>query len=134
MTSPASFPWATVIANAIWICGLAEILAAFGWHDYKRRERASDVAAGFSLRKDKRNLKVATTDQDERGPKTAAAKKAEPLLKPVLLGLIMVAGGISLSVNSPMFAVIFAIAAFGLVVVFVKRFFPARANAPSNDR
>lgn len=141
-----SFPWGEVVSNAVWICGLAVILAALGWHDYKRRERATDVAAGFSLREDKRNLKIAATPQDmpnpngvatpQRipGPKAKAVTNAEPLMKPVLLGLIMVAGGLALSVRSPMLAAIFAVAAFGLVVVLAKRFFLQRTESTVGDK
>jgi membrane protein implicated in regulation of membrane protease activity len=105
-----SFPWGEVVSNAVWICGLAVILAALGWHDYKRRE-----------------LK-------ERNLKAAAATKAEPLMKPVLLGLIMVTGGLALSVRSPMLAAIFAVAAFGLVIVLAKRFFLQRTKSTVGDK
>lgn len=116
-----SFPWAEVASNAVWICGLAVILAALGWHDYKRRELKE------------RNLKVAATPQDMLGSKAASATNAEPLLKPVLLGLIMVAGGLALSVRGPMLSAMFATAAFGLIVLFVRRFFLGGAKSTDDD-
>jgi membrane protein implicated in regulation of membrane protease activity len=122
MNAATQFPWAMIVFNAVWICGLAVILAALGWRDNKRRERASDGAAGFSLR------------QDGRGLKTAAVTKAESLMKPILPGLIMVAGGAALSVGSPLLAAIFAIAAFGLVIIFVKRFVLGNLAEAADDK
>jgi hypothetical protein len=122
MNATAHFPWAMVVSNAIWICGLAVILAALGWRDDKRHELASDGAAGFSL------------SQDRRGLKTAAVTRAESLMKPILLGLIMVAGGAALSVGSPLLAAIFAIAAFGLVMIFVKRFVLGNLAEAADDK
>ena len=152
MNATTQFPWAMVVSNAVWICGLAVILAAFGWYDYKRRELKE------------RNLKVAATNQEKPSLKGAATKRAadEPpdataglpsdvaagfslrsggpssfrrdsFKKPVLLGLIMVAGGGALSVHSPLPAAFLAIAALGLVVVFVKRFFLGRAKSTIDD-
>lgn len=86
-----SFPWAEVVSNAVWICGLAVILAALGWHDYKRRECS------------------------------AATTNAEPLMKPVFLGLIMVAGGLALSVRGAFLAAAFATASFALIFIFAKK-------------
>ena len=94
-----------VVSNAVWICGLAVILAAFGWYDYKRRELKE---RNSSFRRDS-------------------------FMKPVLLGLIMVAGGGALSVRGPLPAVLLAIAALGLVAVFVKRFFLGRAKSAVDD-
>jgi Flp pilus assembly protein TadB len=133
MNATTQFPWAMVVSNAVWICGLAVILAALGWHDYKRRERASNIDAGFSLRQDQRNLKVAAPPRDKRSLKAAATTEAEPLMKPILLGLIMIAGGAALSIGSPWLAAIFAIAATGLIALFVKRFFLGRTKSTIND-
>lgn len=93
MNATAHFPWAMVVSNAVWIFGLAVVLAAFGWHDYKRRERDS------------------------------ATTKAEPLMKPILLGLIMVAGGLALSVQGAFLAAALATASFALIFIFVKKCF-----------
>jgi tellurite resistance protein TehA-like permease len=94
-----SFPWGEVVSNAVWICGLAVILAALGWHDYKRRE-----------------LK-------ERNLTAVATTKAEPLIKPVLLGLIMVTGGLALSVRGAFPAAALATAGFALAFIFIKKYF-----------
>jgi hypothetical protein len=104
-----SFPWVEVFSNAVWICGLAVILAALGWHDYKRRELKE------------RNPKVAATPPDRSSPKAAAAAKALSLMKPVLLGLIMVAGGLALSVRGALLAAAFATAGFVLIFILAKK-------------
>jgi hypothetical protein len=96
-----SFPWGTVISNAVWICGLAVILAALSWHDYKRHGRAGAPDA---------------------------------LMKPVLLGLTMVAGGGALSVHGPVTAALLAAAAFGLAIVLVKRLIKNAGDAAAKNR
>ena len=50
----ASFPWAYVIINAVWIFGLAVILAAFGWHDFlahSRKRKLGELLRGDSFLK-----------------------------------------------------------------------------------
>ena len=141
MNATTQFPWAMVVSNAVWICGLAVILAAFGWYDYKRRELKE------------RNLKVAATNQDKPSLKVAAIKRAtdEPpdataglpsdvaagfslrsggpssfrrdsFMKPVLLGLIMVADGLALSVRGTIPVAVLAAASFVLIFVFAKKY------------
>jgi hypothetical protein len=61
----ASFPWAYVITNAVWIFGLAVVLAAFGWHDFLAHTR-------------KRKL--------------GELLRGDSFLKPLFLGLTLVAG------------------------------------------
>ena len=121
MNATTQFPWAMVVSNAVWICGLAVILAAFGWYDYKRRERkerslkaaattneaaeSSDVAAGFSLRSGE-----------------PSSFRRDSFKKPVLLGLIMVAGGLALSVRGTILVAVLAAASFVLIFVFAKKY------------
>jgi len=90
----ASFPWAYVIANAVWILGLAVVLAAFGWHDFlthTRKRRLGELLRGDSF------------------------------LKPFFLGLTLVSGGLALSVPGMILATGFAVTSFGCVYVFVKK-------------
>ena len=90
----ASFPWAYVITNAVWIFGLAVVLAAFGWHDFLAHTR-------------KRKL--------------GKLLRGDSFLKPLFLGLTLVAGGLALSVSGAILAAGFAAASFGCLCVFVKK-------------
>lgn len=109
MNATTHFPWAIIVSNAVWICGLAVILAALGWHDYKRRERKE------------RNLKVAVAPQDKPSLKAVAKKRVEPLMKPVIFGSIMIAGGLTLSVRGAFLAAALATASFALIFIFIKK-------------
>ena len=90
----ASFPWAYVIINAIWIFGLAVVLAAFGRHDFLAHSR-------------KRKL--------------GELLRGDSFLKPLFLGLTLVAGGLALSVSGVILAAGFAAASFGFLFVFAKK-------------
>jgi len=93
----ASFPWLYVITNAVWIFGLAVVLAAFGWHDFlahTRKRRLGEFLRGDSF------------------------------LKPLFLGLTLVAGGLALSVSGVILVAGFAVASFGFLYGFVKNASP----------
>ena len=84
----ASSPWAYLITNAVWIFGLAVVLAAFGWHDFLAHTR-------------KRKL--------------GELLRGDSFLKPLFLGLTLVAGGLALSVSGVILAAGFAAAGFGFL-------------------
>jgi len=90
----ASFPWAYIITNAVWIFGLAVVLAAFGWHDFQAHTR-------------KRKL--------------GELLRGDSFLTPLFLGLTLVAGGLALSVSGVILAAGFAVVCFGFLYVFVKK-------------
>jgi hypothetical protein len=101
----ASFPWAYVIINAVWIFGLAVILAAFGWHDFLAHTR-------------KRKL--------------GELLRGESFLKPLYLGLTLVAGGFALSVSGVILAAGFMVASFGFIYVFIIKYV-ARGRKTAGD-
>jgi hypothetical protein len=89
-----SFRWDFVISNAVWIFGLAVVLAAFGWHDFlahTRKRKLGELLRGGSF------------------------------LKPLFLGLTLIAGGLALSVSGMILAAGFAAVSFGFLYVFVKK-------------
>ena len=103
----ASFPWAYVITNAIWIFGLAVVLAAFGWHDFLVHSR-------------KRKL--------------GKLLRGDSFLKPLFLGVTLVAGGLALSVHGVILAAGFVAASFGFLYVFMKKCFArGRKMAGADD-
>jgi hypothetical protein len=104
-----SFPWAYVITNAVWIFGLAVILAALGWHDFLKH-------------KEQRRAQSAASDLNGRSDGLNSPFRRESFRKPVLLGLTLVAGGLALSVSGAILAAGFAAASFGFLYVFVKKF------------
>jgi hypothetical protein len=83
-------PLPTVITNAVWIFGLAVVLAAFSWHDFLAHTR-------------KRKL--------------GELLRGDSFLKPLFLGLTLVAGGLALSVSGVILAAGFAVAGFGFLYV-----------------
>ena len=89
-----SFPRAYVITNAVWVFGLAIVLAAFGWHDFLAHTR-------------KRKL--------------GELLRGDSFLKPLFLGLTLVTGGLALSVSGVILAAGFAVVCFGFLYVFVKK-------------
>jgi len=102
-----SFPWAYVITNAVWIFGLAVVLAAFGWHDFLAHTR-------------KRKL--------------GELLRGDSFLKPLYGGLTLVAGGLALSVHGAILAAGFAAASFGFLYVFMKKCFAkGRKTAGADD-
>jgi len=92
----ASFPWAYVFTNAIWILGLAVVLAAFGWHEFQAHTR-------------KRRL--------------GELLRGDTFLKPLYGGLTLVTGGLALSVGVVTMAVGLAVASFGFLYFFLRRCF-----------
>ena len=102
-----SFPRAYVITNAVWIFGLAVVLAAFGWHDFLAHTR-------------KRKL--------------GELLRGDSFLKPLYGGLTLVAGGLALSVHGAILAAGFAAASFGFLYVFMKKCFAkGRKTAGADD-
>ena len=102
----ASFPWLYVITNAVWIFGLAVVLAAFGWHDFlahTRKRRLGEFLRGDSF------------------------------LKPLFQGLTLVAGGLALSVHGVILAAGFAVASFGFLYVFMKTCFAKGQKTAGDD-
>jgi hypothetical protein len=102
----ASFPWVYVITNAVWILGLAVVLAAFGWHDFLAHTR-------------KRKL--------------GELLRGDSFLKPLFLGLTLVAGGLALSVSGVIVAAGFAVASFGFLYVFMKTCFAKGRKTAGDD-
>lgn len=90
----ASFPWSYVFTNAVWILGLAVVLAAFGWHEFQAHTR-------------KRRL--------------GELLRGDTFLKPLYGGLTLVTGGLALSVSGVILAAGFAVASFGLLYGVVKK-------------
>jgi len=101
----ASFSWVYIISNTLWILGLAEILTAFGWHDFlahSRKRKLGELLRGGSF------------------------------LKPLYLGLTLVAGGLALSVHGAILAVGFAAASFGFIYIFIIKYV-ARGRKTAGD-
>lgn len=89
-----NFPWIYVITNAIWIFGLAVVLAAFGWHEFQahsRKRKLGEFLGGDSF------------------------------LKPLYGGLTLVAGGLALSVRGVILKGGFAVLTFGFLYLLVRR-------------
>ena len=93
MNEIAKIPWLKVLSNFIWILGAAIILADFSYHEFLS------------------NLQKA---------KIAEVIKRDSFKKPFLLGLILVATGISASIHQPWLAVIIGIVDLLLIIWFVK--------------
>jgi hypothetical protein len=102
----ASFPWVYVITNAVWIFGLAVVLAAFGWHDFLAHTR-------------KRKL--------------GELLRGDSFLKPLYGGLTLVAGGLALSVSGVIVVAGFAVASFGFLYVFMKTCFAKGRKTAGDD-
>jgi hypothetical protein len=102
----ASFPWVYIIFNAVWILGLAFVLAAFGWHDFLAHTR-------------KRKL--------------GELLRGDSFLKPLYGGLTLVAGGLALSVSGVIVAAGFAVASFGFLYVFMKTCFAKGRKTAGDD-
>jgi hypothetical protein len=84
-----------VASNAVWIFGLAVVLAAFGRHDFlahSKKRKLGELLRGDSFR------------------------------KPLFLGLTLIAGGLALSVHGAILAAGFAAASFGFLYFFVKKY------------
>ena len=121
-----SFPWAYVLTNAVWIFGLAVILAALGWHDFLKH-------------KEQRRAQSAASDLNGRSGGQNSPFRRESFRKPVLLGLTLVAGGLALSLSGAILAAGFGAASFGFLYVFVKKFLLAKhdrrpVKASAEDR
>lgn len=93
MNEIVKIPWLKVLSTFIWILGAAIILADFSYHEFLS------------------NLQKA---------KIAEVIKRDSFKKPFLLGLILVATGISASIHHPLLAIIIGVVAFLLIIWFVK--------------
>jgi hypothetical protein len=101
-----SFRWDFVISNAVWIFGLAVVLAAFGWHDFLAHTRKK---------------------------KLGGLLRGDSFLKPLYGGLTLVAGGLALSVHGAILTAGFAAASFGCLYVFVKKCVVGSQETKSGD-
>ena len=95
MSEMPQMPWGKVISNFIWIVGAAVILAAFSYHEFLRHEE---------------------------GARLRDVLRRESFKNPLLLGLILVAAGVSASVRSPLLTAVFGCAAFLLLILFIKTY------------
>ena len=95
MSEVPQIPWGKVISNFIWIVGAAVILAAFSYHEFLRHEE---------------------------GARLRDVLRRESFKNPLLLGLILVAAGVSASVLSPLLTAVFGCAAFLLLILFIKTY------------
>jgi hypothetical protein len=86
------FPWGRVISYAIWILGLAVILADFSIYNFLAQKR---------------------------GLKWKQIIRKNSFLRPVHLGLILVAAGLAGSLHSPFLGGLMGAGAFLLVLSFV---------------
>jgi hypothetical protein len=93
MNEIPAIPWRTVFSNFAWILGAAIILADFSYHEFLAH-----------LQKEKRT-KVFKRDFFKRS---------------FLLGIILVASGISASTNRLWLIIIFGILSLSLIVWFIR--------------
>ena len=93
MNEIPAIPWRTVFSNFIWILGAAIILADFSYHEFLAH-----------LQREKK-IKVFKRDFFKRS---------------FLLGMILVASGISASTNRLWLVIIFAILSLSLIVWFIR--------------
>jgi hypothetical protein len=93
MSDIPKIPWGKVLSNFIWILGAAIILADFSYHEFLA-----------SVQKTKR----------------VEVFKRSSFKRPLLLGLILVAIGISISIHYLWLAIIFGIVAILLIILLFK--------------
>jgi len=87
-------PWANVFSNFVWILGAAVILADFSYHEFLAHME-----------------KVKWIDVFKRNS----------FKRPLHLGLILVAAGISASIHSPLLAATSVCVAFFLIIWFIRQ-------------
>lgn len=93
MNEISNIPWGRVFSNFVWILGASVILASFSYHEFLAHV--------------------------QRAKRTEVFKR-DSLKKPLLLGVILVAAGISASVHKPWVAAIVGAAAILLAVWFFR--------------
>jgi hypothetical protein len=95
MSEAPQIPWGKVVSNFIWIVGAAVILTAFSYHEFLRHEE---------------------------GVRLKDVLKRESFKNPFLLGLILVAAGVSASVRGPLLKAVFGCGPFLLLILFIKTY------------
>ena len=93
MNDMQSIPWARVLSNFIWILGASIILAVFSYHEFLAYIQKAKRIEIF---------------------------KRNSFKKPFLLGMILIAIGISASVHQLWITAIFGIAALLLIIWSIK--------------
>jgi protein-S-isoprenylcysteine O-methyltransferase Ste14 len=93
MSEIPKIPWGKVISNFIWILGAAIILADFSYHEFLA-----------SVQKTKR----------------IEVFKRSSFKRPLLIGLILVTAGISVSIHNLWLAIIFGVVSVLLIILLFK--------------
>ncbi len=93
MNDIPGIPWGKVFSNFVWILGTAILLAAFSYHEFLANVQKAKRIEIF---------------------------KRDSFKKPLLLGTILIAAGISASAHQLWITIIFGIAVLLLIIWFIK--------------
>jgi len=93
MNDISAIPWGRIISNFVWILGMAVILAALSYHEF-----------------------LAHIQQAKR----VEVFKRDSFKKPSLLGIILIAAGISASAHKLWLTIVFGIVALLFIILTIK--------------
>ncbi len=105
MTEVQVIPWGKVFSNFVWILGAAIILTVFSYHEFLAHIQKVKKVETFKRRSFKESF---------------------------ILGLILVAAGISASIHQIWLSVVFAVIAFLLIIWLIKFLKIRVGNKPEN--